>query len=46
MTRPTHPFDVRAADVLRIAVPASIAFITEPVAGLVDIMVIGRLAST
>jgi putative MATE family efflux protein len=43
VTRPTHPFDVRAADVLRIAVPASIAFITEPVAGLVDIMVIGRL---
>lgn len=43
MRRPVYPFEVRAADVLRIAVPASIAFITEPMAGLVDILVIGRL---
>ncbi len=43
MPRPTHPFEVSSRDVLRIAVPASIAFITEPVAGLVDITVIGRL---
>jgi len=43
VSRPAYPFEVRSADVLRIAVPASIAFITEPVAGMVDIMVIGRL---
>jgi MATE family multidrug resistance protein len=43
LTRPTYPFEVRAADVWRIAIPASIAFITEPLAGLVDITVIGRL---
>ncbi len=41
--RPQHPFVVRHADVLRIALPASIAFITEPLVGLVDIVVIGRL---
>jgi putative MATE family efflux protein len=34
---------VRSADVLRIAIPASVAFITEPLAGFVDIVVIGRL---
>jgi putative MATE family efflux protein len=43
LTRQSFPFEVRSADVARIAVPASIAFITEPVAGLVDITVIGRL---
>src|SRR5690606_41691525 len=42
-TRPQHPFQVRSADVWRIALPASIAFITEPLVGLVDITVIGRL---
>ncbi|ODT73198.1 MAG: hypothetical protein ABS75_00515 [Pelagibacterium sp. SCN 63-23] len=42
-TRPQHPFDVRHADVWKIALPASIAFITEPLVGLVDITVIGRL---
>ncbi|HTM79318.1 MAG TPA: MATE family efflux transporter, partial [Devosia sp.] len=41
--RPQHPFEVRHADVWKIALPASIAFITEPVVGLVDITVIGRL---
>ncbi|MFD2648511.1 MATE family efflux transporter [Devosia albogilva] len=41
--RPQHPFVVRHGDVLRIALPASIAFITEPLVGLVDIVVIGRL---
>src|SRR5690606_4091853 len=30
-------------DVWRIALPASVAFITEPLVGLVDITVIGRL---
>ena len=42
MTRPTYPFDVRSRDVWRIAVPASLAFITEPMVGIVDITVIGR----
>jgi len=41
--RPQHPFDVRHADVWKIAVPASVAFITEPLVGIVDITVIGRL---
>ncbi|WP_338722230.1 MATE family efflux transporter [Devosia sp. XK-2] len=42
-TRPQYPFDVRSKDVWSIALPASIAFITEPVVGLVDITVVGRL---
>src|SRR5579863_3400619 len=42
-SRPTYPFEVRSADVFRIALPASVAFITEPLVGLVDITVIGRL---
>lgn len=42
-SRPTYPFAVRSADVWKIALPASVAFITEPLAGLVDITVIGRL---
>jgi MATE family multidrug resistance protein len=41
--RPTYPFDVTSRDVWRIALPASVAFITEPLAGLADITVIGRL---
>lgn len=41
--RPTYPFEVRSADIFRIALPASVAFITEPLVGLVDITVIGRL---
>lgn len=41
--RPTYPFEVRPADVWKIAIPASVAFITEPLAGLVDITVVGRL---
>lgn len=41
--RPQYPFDVRHADVWKIAVPASVAFITEPLVGIVDITVIGRL---
>ena len=41
--RPQYPFEVRSADVWRIALPASVAFITEPLVGLVDITVIGRL---
>jgi MATE family multidrug resistance protein len=42
-SRPQHPFDVRSRDVWSIALPASIAFITEPLVGIVDITVIGRL---
>jgi putative MATE family efflux protein len=42
-SRPQHPFDVRSKDVWSIALPASIAFITEPMVGIVDITVIGRL---
>ena len=41
--RAQYPFDVRHSDVWKIALPASVAFITEPLAGLVDITVIGRL---
>ncbi len=43
MSRPSYPFTVQSRDVWRIALPASVAFITEPLAGLVDITVIGRL---
>jgi putative efflux protein, MATE family len=42
-SRPQHAFAVRSRDVWTIALPASIAFITEPLVGLVDITVIGRL---
>jgi MATE family multidrug resistance protein len=41
--RPQHPFTVRHSDVWKIALPASIAFITEPLVGIVDIAVIGQL---
>jgi putative MATE family efflux protein len=43
VSRPSYPFEVRARDIWAIAIPASVAFITEPLAGLVDITVIGRL---
>lgn len=43
MARTTHPFEVRHRDVWAIALPATLAFITEPLAGLVDLTVIGRL---
>jgi len=43
VSRPSYPFEVKSRDVWRIALPASIAFITEPLAGLNDITVIGRL---
>jgi multidrug resistance protein, MATE family len=41
--RPSYPFEVKSRDIFRIALPASVAFITEPLVGLVDITVIGRL---
>ncbi|WP_332718844.1 MATE family efflux transporter [Pelagibacterium mangrovi] len=43
MSSSVHPFEVRHRDVWGIAVPASVAFITEPVAGVVDTAVIGQL---
>ncbi len=43
MSKPSYPFTVRHRDVWRIALPATFAFITEPLAGLVDLTVIGRL---
>ncbi|WP_164730598.1 MATE family efflux transporter [Pelagibacterium montanilacus] len=43
MDRPQHPFTVGHRDVWAIAVPASLAFITEPLAGLIDTAVIGQL---
>jgi MATE family multidrug resistance protein len=42
-SRPTYPFAVTSRHILAIALPASIAFITEPMVGIVDITVIGRL---
>src|SRR6185312_12274950 len=42
-TRPSFPFTVTSRDVFRIAIPASLAFITEPLVGFTDITVIGRL---
>jgi putative MATE family efflux protein len=41
--RPSFPFTVTSRDVWRIALPASLAFITEPLVGFTDITVIGRL---
>jgi len=41
--RPSFAFAVGHRDVWRIALPATIAFITEPLAGLTDLTVIGRL---
>lgn len=41
--RPTFPFTVTSRDVWSIALPASLAFITEPLVGFTDITVIGRL---
>ncbi|HWJ89000.1 MAG TPA: MATE family efflux transporter [Pelagibacterium sp.] len=43
MSAGIHPFEVRHRDVWAIAVPASIAFITEPLAGVIDTAVIGQL---
>jgi len=43
LSRPSYPFEVKSRDIWRIALPASVAFITEPLAGLNDITVIGRL---
>jgi MATE family multidrug resistance protein len=45
-SRPQHPFTVRSRDVWAIALPASLAFITEPLVGFVDITIIGRLGDT
>jgi len=41
--RVQHPFTVTSRDVWAIALPACLAFITEPLVGFVDITIIGRL---
>ncbi len=41
--RPSFPFTVTNRSVWSIALPASFAFITEPLVGFVDITVVGRL---
>lgn len=43
MTSSVHPFEIRHRDIWAIAIPASVAFITEPVAGIIDTAVIGQL---
>ncbi|WP_404406284.1 MATE family efflux transporter [Pelagibacterium halotolerans] len=43
MSSQQHAFSVRSKDIWAIALPASLAFITEPVAGVVDTAVIGQL---
>ncbi len=43
MTKTSYSIEVRHKHVWAIALPATIAFITEPLAGLVDLTVIGRL---
>lgn len=43
MGKQVRPFNVSHGDIFKIALPASIAFITEPLVGIVDIAVIGRL---
>ena len=43
MKAPSYPFVVRHRDIWAIALPASLAFITQPLVGIVDIAVIGRL---
>lgn len=43
MSKTAHPFEVKHRDVWAIALPATFAFVTEPLAGLVDLTVIGRL---
>ncbi len=42
-TTTSYPFTVSHRDIFRIALPASLAFITQPLVGIVDIAVIGRL---
>lgn len=43
MSQKTYPFEVKHRDVWAIALPATFAFVTEPLAGIVDMTVIGRL---
>ncbi len=43
MARPQYPFVVRHGDVWHIALPACLAFVTEPLTGMVDTAVIGQL---
>lgn len=43
MSQTSYAFEVRHRDIWAIALPATFAFVTEPLAGLVDMTVIGRL---
>ncbi|MCB9993065.1 MAG: MATE family efflux transporter [Hyphomicrobiaceae bacterium] len=43
MSAPVYPFEVTHRDVWSIALPATFAFVTEPLAGLVDLTLVGRL---
>ncbi|MEM1318130.1 MAG: MATE family efflux transporter, partial [Pseudomonadota bacterium] len=43
MTLKTRPFEVTNRQVLAIAVPTTLAFISTPLLGLVDTGVVGRL---
>ncbi|MCF6303593.1 MAG: MATE family efflux transporter, partial [Devosiaceae bacterium] len=45
MEKTVRPFSVGHRDILAIALPASVAFITVPLVGIVDIAIIGRLGS-
>lgn len=46
MAKTIYPFEVKHRDVWAIALPATFAFVTEPLAGLVDLTVIGRLGDS
>lgn len=41
--RPQHPFHVAPRDLWAIALPACLAFVTEPLAGMIHTAVIGRM---
>lgn len=43
MTVKTYPFDVRHKDVWYIALPTALAFVTEPLLGIADTTIVGRL---
>ncbi len=43
MTAKSYPFDVRHKDVWYIALPTALAFVTEPLLGIADTTIVGRL---
>ena len=44
-SRPVRPFEVTNGEVLRIAVPMTLAFLTQPLLGITDTAVIGRVGN-